>query len=76
MPKTHSPYPPEFREQMVELVRAGRTPGELERGSDRIGRRQMTQSCCWRAVRTRQQPARSGRSASYPTSEFDVQEKT
>ena len=29
MPKTHSPYPPEFRRQMVELVRAGRTPREL-----------------------------------------------
>ena len=29
MPKTRPPYPPEFREQMVELVRAGRTPEEL-----------------------------------------------
>ena len=26
MPKSHSPYPPEFRQQMVELVRAGRSP--------------------------------------------------
>ena len=31
MPKTHPPYPPEFRRQMVELVRSGRTPGELAR---------------------------------------------
>ena len=31
MPKTRRPYPPEFREQMVALVRAGRTPGELSR---------------------------------------------
>ena len=31
MPKSHPPYPPEFRRQMVELVRAGRTPGELAR---------------------------------------------
>ena len=31
MPKTRKPYPPEFREQMVELVRAGRTPEELAR---------------------------------------------
>ena len=31
MPKTRPPYPPEFRRQMVELVRAGRTPGELAR---------------------------------------------
>ena len=31
MPKSHAPYPPEFRRQMVELVRAGRTPEELSR---------------------------------------------
>ena len=31
MPKSHDPYPPEFRQQMVELVRSGRTPGELSR---------------------------------------------
>jgi len=31
MPKTRRPYPPEFRQQMVELVRAGRTPEELSR---------------------------------------------
>lgn len=31
MPKTRRPYPPEFREQMVALVRAGRTPEELSR---------------------------------------------
>jgi transposase len=29
MPKTHAPYPAEFRQQIVELVRAGRTPAEL-----------------------------------------------
>ena len=29
MPKTRPPYPPEFRRQMVELVRAGRTPEQL-----------------------------------------------
>jgi transposase len=29
MPRSHPPYPPEFRQQMVELVRAGRTPNEL-----------------------------------------------
>ena len=27
----HRPYPPEFRRQMVELVRAGRNPEELAR---------------------------------------------
>ena len=31
MPRTRPPYPPEFREQMVELVKAGRTPEELSR---------------------------------------------
>ena len=31
MPKTKPPYPAEFRQQMVELVRAGRTPAELSR---------------------------------------------
>lgn len=31
MAKTHPPYPPEFRRQMVELVRAGRGPEELAR---------------------------------------------
>ena len=29
MPQTRPPYAPEFRQQMVELVRAGRAPGEL-----------------------------------------------
>ena len=29
MPRTRPPYPPEFREQIVALVRAGRTPAEL-----------------------------------------------
>ena len=31
MPRTRQPYPPEFRRQMVELVRAGRTAEELSR---------------------------------------------
>ncbi len=31
MPRSHTPYPPEFRRQMVELVRAGRTPEELSK---------------------------------------------
>ena len=29
MSKKRPPYPPEFRRQMIELVRAGRTPEEL-----------------------------------------------
>ncbi len=31
MPKSRPPYPPEFRQQLVDLVRAGRTPEELSR---------------------------------------------
>lgn len=31
MSKTRPPYAPEFRQQMVELVRAGRSPEELGR---------------------------------------------
>lgn len=31
MPQTRPPYPPEFRQQMIELVNAGRTPAELSR---------------------------------------------
>ena len=29
MPRTRPPYPPEFRRQIVELVRSGRSPEEL-----------------------------------------------
>ena len=29
MPRTRPPYPPEFRRQLVELVRAGRSPTDL-----------------------------------------------
>ena len=31
MPKSRPPYAPEFRQQMIELVGAGRTPEELPR---------------------------------------------
>ena len=31
MPRSRPPYPGEFRRQMVELVRAGRSPEELAR---------------------------------------------
>ncbi len=31
MSNMRPPYPPEFREQMVELVRSGRSPEELAR---------------------------------------------
>ena len=31
MARTHQAYPPEYRRQMVELVKSGRTPSELAR---------------------------------------------
>ena len=31
MPRTRPPYGPEFRHQLIELVRSGRTPEELSR---------------------------------------------
>ena len=31
MPNFHAPYPAEFRQQIVELANAGRTPEELSR---------------------------------------------
>lgn len=31
MPRFRVPYPPEFRRQMVELVRSGRTPQDFAR---------------------------------------------
>ena len=34
MPSTKPPYPAEFRQQMVELVHAGRTPAQLAREFD------------------------------------------
>ena len=31
MPRRHAPYPPEFRHQIVDLVRSGRSPTEIAR---------------------------------------------
>jgi len=31
MPRTRPPYSPEFRQQIIELVQAGRSPEELAR---------------------------------------------
>lgn len=31
MPKSHRPYPPEYRERMIELVQSGRSPESLAR---------------------------------------------
>ena len=34
MPKSHPPYPPELHRRMVELIRCGRSRGELGRKFD------------------------------------------
>jgi transposase len=39
MPKSHRPYPSEFRQRLIELVRKGRTPEELSRQFERRRRR-------------------------------------
>ena len=31
MPRTHPAYPPEYRARIVELVRSGRSPGQVAR---------------------------------------------
>jgi transposase len=31
MPRSHRPYPPEYRERLIELVRSGRSPESLAR---------------------------------------------
>ena len=38
MGKTRAAYPPEFRRQMVDLVRAGRSPEELARAGTAIAK--------------------------------------
>ena len=37
MPRYRTAYPPEFRRQMVDLVRSGRTPEELAREFEPTG---------------------------------------
>lgn len=44
MPKTRPPYPPEFREQMVELVRAGRILRNWPASSNARSKRSVTGS--------------------------------
>lgn len=31
MPKSHPPYPAEFRQQIIELAQVGRSPADLSR---------------------------------------------
>jgi transposase len=60
MPKSHRPYAPEFRRQMIELVRSGRTPEELSCEFE------PTAQAIWTWVR--QADRDEGRSANGPTS--------
>jgi transposase-like protein len=44
MPKSHVPYPEEFRQQILELVRAGRSPEELAQEFEPTAQRSATGS--------------------------------
>ena len=55
MAKFRVPYPPEFRRQMVELVRLGRTPEELSREFE------PTAQSIWNWVRQAERDAGSRR---------------
>ncbi len=59
MPATRPPYSAEFRQQMVELVRAGRKPAELAREFKCTGKSIAT----WvsRAAADRGTPVRGGK---------------
>ena len=69
MPRTRPPYAPEFRQQMVDLVRAGRKPEALTRPRERVNLQKagnstgnaMARWSVWRHVLTaaRASPIRS-----------------
>ncbi len=54
MPKTRPPYSPEFRRQMVDLVRAGRPPEELAREFEPTAQ----SICAWAAAADKQEGRR------------------
>ena len=60
MPKTHPAYAPEFRRQMVELVRAGRDPADLAREFEPSAQAIRN----WVAVADRQEGRREAKPAS------------
>lgn len=56
MGKHHNPYAPEFRAQMVELVKAGRSPEELALEFEPTAQRRSLRPearCRWRGCRRR-----------------------
>ena len=50
MPRTRSAYPPEFRRQMVDLVRAGRSPEELAKPRREVKRLRLERDVLSRAA--------------------------
>ncbi len=55
MPRLGVPCPPEFRRQMLELVRSGRTPGELAREFE------PTAQSLWNRVRQAERDGGAGK---------------
>jgi hypothetical protein len=55
MPRYRTAYPPEFRRQMVDLVRSGRTPEELARefGAPRLERSSLLYMVYMSMIRAR-----------------------
>jgi transposase-like protein len=47
MPKSKAPYPAQFRQQMVELVHAGRKPRELAKEFGCHGSASMVKPALW-----------------------------
>ncbi len=67
MPKTRPPYSPEFRRQMVNLVRAGRDPADLAREFE-----PTVQSIChWVTQADRQEGRREERGGGLAATERD-----
>ena len=67
MPRTRAPYSPEFRRQMVDLVRAGRSPEDLAREFE-----PTAQSIgVWVAAADRQEGRREGAIPGLAASERD-----
>ena len=67
MPRTHPPYTPEFRRQMVDLVRAGRSPDELAREFEPTAQ----SICAWVAKADKQEGRREAVPAGLAAAERD-----
>ena len=71
MAKTHVPYAPEFRRQMVELVRAGRDPADLAREFEPSSQAIRN----WVAQADRQEGRREGKPAAVADSLLNTAER-